>query len=364
VRINGADSAFPIEETPVGPIAPTLNLRSAYSEQVLEVYQEMTGRTVLRSGNLPGAKLDLQTPGALPPSEAAGALETLLAEKGIAMKSIGKKFVCAVKTGDEAAIDELPPLPAAPAGRVNPSKASVDATTPPPLLESLASLPVSGTPDRSRIPRPPGAPSPPVRRDVRTREVDEVLPAGMVKFHAADIRQALEVYQELTARTVLFAPRLSGKVTVRTQTSLSRAEASWLMEAIMQLTGTRVVPDGEKFAVALPLGTTPPVVSPNSLVRPDDERTLPEGLLQFSDAEPAAILPVYAELCHRQAGAVAQIPSARLSMRARNTMTTTEALHGLDVLVALHGLEFVPVDNDKITVRTRPAAADTAPVPK
>jgi hypothetical protein len=33
-------------------------------------------------------------------------------------------------------------------------------------------------------------------------------------------------------------------------------------------------------------------------------------------------------------------------------------------VAALHGLEFVPVDEDKISVRPKLAGADTAPVPK
>jgi len=312
VKSDELNSAFRIEGTPAGVASPTFNLRGADSRQVLEVYQELSGRTVLSGGNLPSAAVDLQNAAVLPPPAAAQALETILAEKGIALSAVGEKIACAVRIGDEAAIDALPPFPA-------------------PVEPHLA----------------------------------EVLPPGMIKFQEADILQALEIYQELAGRSVVRAPVLRGKITVRSQTPLRRAEAVWLMVAAAQLTGTRIVPDGEKFAVAIPREKTSPVVRSNpSLVRPENEQTLPAGMIRFSGAEPAAVLAVYAELCHRKAGSSDGIPPARFFITTQTSLTTKEALHGLDLVAALHGLEFVPVDEDKISVRPRLAGADTAPVPK
>lgn len=311
-KVDGVESAFPIDGTPVSAGGSSLNLRAANSLQVLELYQELSRRTLLRSGNLPAATMDLQEPGMFDAPAAARALESAFTEKGIALKPVGDKFVCAVRIEDEAVLDALPALPAE-AARPEPS---------------------------------------------------ELLPAGLLKFQEADILQAMDVYQELAARTVLRAPLLRGKVTVRSQTFLTRAEAIWLMEAAVQLAGTRVVADGEKFSIAVPLEKNPPVVRANSRVRPENERTLPPGLLKFSDADPATVLAFYAKLCGRQAGAMGGIPPAKFSIRTQTSLTTSECLHGLDVLAALHGLEFVPVAEDKITLRNRPEAADTAPVPK
>jgi hypothetical protein len=318
VTIDGEDSAFPIDGTPVGPVPPTLNLRSADSQQVMEIYQELTGRTVLRSGNLPGLKVDLQRPGVLQPADAAQELEKLFAEKGVVLKAVGQKVACAVRVGNETAIEALPAFPGGST-----------------LLNEI--LPAG---------------------------MSQLLPAGMVKFQEADILQVLDVYQELAGRTVLRGPSLRGKITVRSQTALTRRQGTWLLEAGMQLNGTRLVADGEKFALALPLDYTLPMVRPNSLVRPDNERTLPPGLLKFFDADPVVVLSAYATLCQRQVAAMDRIPPASLSIRTQTSLTTSEALHGLDVVAALHGMEFVPVDDDKITVRLRRTAADIAPVPK
>jgi hypothetical protein len=175
---------------------------------------------------------------------------------------VGEKIACAVRIGDEPAIEALPPFPA-------------------PVEPHLG----------------------------------DVLPPGMLKFQEADILQALEIYQELAGRSVVRAPVLRGKITVRSQTPLRRAEAIWLMVAAAQLTGTRIVPEGEKFALAIPVEKTPPVVRSNpSLVRPENEQSLPPGMIRFTGADPSQVLAVYAELCKRQPDSSGTMPPAKLSI--------------------------------------------------
>src|SRR5690349_13032811 len=111
MKINGTDATFPVDGTPASAVPPTLNIRSADAHQVFDVYQEISSRTVLRAGNLPGAKIDLQMTGELSRPEASHALQKALAEKGIALSGVGEKFACAVRVGDEALVDALPPVP-------------------------------------------------------------------------------------------------------------------------------------------------------------------------------------------------------------------------------------------------------------
>ena len=79
----------------------------------------------------------------------------------------------------------------------------------------------------------------------------------------------------------------------------------------------------------------------------------------------AVLLGAFASVAKAQETAGPQVRVTGIVCFATQTsLTTTEALRGLDLVAALHGLEFVPVDEDKISVRPRPAGADTALVQK
>src|SRR4051794_33899957 len=88
---------------------------------------------------------------------------------------------------------------------------------------------------------PPGSPA------------EEVFPPGLIKFQDADISQVLEVYQELTGRTVMRPNNLpQTKVTIRSQTPLTRKEAIQALDSILSLNGVAMSPQGEKFVKAVP----------------------------------------------------------------------------------------------------------------
>lgn len=68
--------------------------------QVLEIYAELVGRTVLRGPQLGAGKVSLNTVTALTKSEAIQALDTILAMNGVTMINVGTKFVKAVPVGE------------------------------------------------------------------------------------------------------------------------------------------------------------------------------------------------------------------------------------------------------------------------
>jgi hypothetical protein len=161
----------------------TFHFRSADLGQVFEVYQEVSARTIIRSGNLAISKIDLKSTSNLTPEEAVGALEKKIAETGIKMKPVGTKFVFALGKGDEQRIESLrqPPI-------INPA--------------------------------------------------DEKFAPGLMKFTSADAAQVLDIYWELTRqpRIERNLPRGS-KITLRSQTGLTRREAAWVLEAALLLNG-------------------------------------------------------------------------------------------------------------------------------
>ena len=76
------------EET-VGPVT----LRNEGRDQVLDLYERWTGKTLLRPQSLPEASITLSLNNPLPKSEALRALETLLNMQGIGFSPLGDRFI-------------------------------------------------------------------------------------------------------------------------------------------------------------------------------------------------------------------------------------------------------------------------------
>jgi general secretion pathway protein D len=83
----------------------------------------------------------------------------------------------------------------------------------------------------------------------------EIFPPGLIKFQEADLVQVLDVYQELTGRTVLKPASLpAAKITIKSQTQLTRKEAIQALDSILSMNQITMIPQGEKFIKAVPQG--------------------------------------------------------------------------------------------------------------
>ena len=77
---------------------------------------------------------------------------------------------------------------------------------------------------------------------------EEVFGPGFIKFSDADLVQVLEIYQELTGRTVLKPNSLPAtKINIRSQTQLTRREAIQALDSILSLNQITMIPQGDKF---------------------------------------------------------------------------------------------------------------------
>jgi general secretion pathway protein D len=98
----GASAVTTASQPPEKEIpAYSYNFEGVDVSQVLEVYAQLVGRTLLRAG-LPGAQIILKTETPLTKSEAIQALQAVLALNGISLVNIGEKFV-KVLPSDQAA---------------------------------------------------------------------------------------------------------------------------------------------------------------------------------------------------------------------------------------------------------------------
>jgi len=72
--------------------------------------------------------------------------------------------------------------------------------------------------------------------------------AVQLNFRDAPLDQLLNMYGDLTGRTILKGPLLNAIITVRSQNPLTVPEAIQAIESVLQLNGIAVVPSGAKFA--------------------------------------------------------------------------------------------------------------------
>jgi len=117
------DPVAPPRAATAGPAAEEMipagqiNFVAADLNNVLTIYSELVGRTILRPANLGAPQIVLKTQTPLTKSEAIQALDAVLALNGIAMLNVGDKFVKAVpvaqanqeaKAFDDRAAEDLP----------------------------------------------------------------------------------------------------------------------------------------------------------------------------------------------------------------------------------------------------------------
>ena len=88
---------------------------------------------------------------------------------------------------------------------------------------------------------------------ISTNVNEEVFPPGLIKFNDADLLQVLEVYQDLTGRTVIRPTALpQTKISIRSQTPLTRKEAIQALDTILAMNQITMIPQGDKFVKAVP----------------------------------------------------------------------------------------------------------------
>src|ERR1051326_5162695 len=119
--------------------------------------------------------------------------------------------------------------------------------------------------------------------------MEDLVPPGMMKFEDTDLIQLLDIYQEISERTILRPQAIGwGKISVRTQTRLTRKEALWVMDALLfSQGGLSMVPESEKFVFALPSnrGNVPPKLNSPRAAPKTGMSALARAAMHFSDAD-------------------------------------------------------------------------------
>ena len=293
-------------------------------EAALNIYSELTGKTILRVSLLP--PLQDFIAGSLPAdtNAAAALIENELRRQGIDMVQDGELFVRVM-----------------PAGWSNS-----------PLAGFLATL------------KPPAS-------------YPEEVPLGTILFSPAAPDQVLKIYADLRSRT-LIQPKYSAipLIMLRTQRALTKSQASYAITVLLALNGVAAVDDGDKFVQLVPvqiwskIETSAPkpqsgseLLDPKELPKFNNERpTNPLNRLNkiyqrfFHDSPPWTPKPVdrlvefSGELTDQKAMSSKNYGRQLVRFEVTTPLTKEEVLYAIETTLKLDGLAITKVDGEKISV--------------
>ncbi len=169
---------------------------------------------------------------------------------------------------------------------------------------------------------------------------EAVFPAGEIDFPDIGIDQVLEVYAKLVDRTVLHAPLPPVKISLKTQTPLTRSEAIQALKSVLAMNQITMIDVGDKFVKAVPVNLAPAQGEPFSS---RDLNQLPEAdeyvthIVQLKYVKPKDIIPVLAPLANIQNSILPIDDNNMLIIRdyASNVKRMLELIKKIDVTVPL-----------------------------
>jgi hypothetical protein len=271
----------------------TVYLKDASLDSTLELLQQLSGLTILRSPVLIHGRHNLVT-GATTVGHAVQALTRAMATNGVITQMRGDKFLIAV--------------------------------------------PLSETKRLPRIAEPPAAGD------------GEKHPPGSMVFRNAALLQVLEIYQEVSARTVIRnLAQAASPTTLRSQTALTSVEFQWVLDTVLFLANVSMVPRGGNLVFAVESGLSPmvPAFDPAAATAKAAKGAQTPDL-KFNEVSPAKLLETYAALVGREAAPkTPQVPGIRLSLRPQKPLSPAEAVYALEGLAFVHGLAF-EIAGDKV----------------
>ncbi len=153
------------------------------------------------------------------------------------------------------------------------------------------------------------------KRSSIQQSTTDIIPPGLIQFTETEVRQVLDFYQELTGRTVIQPTDLMGKITMRTQTALTREEGGWTLDVALRLAGVVMIGETDKFIFAVPVSKTNGVPRFNRQSLPPKAVKTPTsspGFVKFADSDAQVALELYASLLGRET--VPPAPKVRLTL--------------------------------------------------
>jgi hypothetical protein len=314
-----------------------VSAQSNWGGDVVDVYQKLTGKTVLRPSNL---YFDASILAGLPADKtnAASMIESNFVARGYTVVQDGPHFVWIYNKMDTS-FEGLPLRGAE-------------------LLEAEK----AGQSKNAKISS-----------------------GGSMNFGQAALDQVLAIYASLSQRTVLRPTSLAmANLSLKTAGPLTREEAVYALETVVAMNGVAMVQDGDQFVQAVPFynrqkvaarapkrdpsaalldpNKLPAVGPPSAQKAPKTEvdrdleklRTAFYEFINYSDppvGSAARLSHFYARLADKSATTSTNLASTMINLRVTQPMTKSELLYAVETTFSLNGMTVVTNDDGTLGLR-------------
>jgi hypothetical protein len=193
------------------------------------------------------------------------------------------------------------------------------------------------------------------------------LPKGekyLVHLERSPLGIALECYQRLSGRTVIYSPQLpNAEVDVHIAADQDHTAALSALAKAIEMHEALVIPHGQKFAFAVParhkrlVDSLPAVVATNGV--PQDV-VFPPGLIKFTSADVLQVLEFYSDLSGRTVLRPSYFAQGQLTLHSQTSLSQREAIWMVEAALRLCWLTTVPA-GDKFVFVVPPERANDLP---
>ncbi len=169
---------------------------------------------------------------------------------------------------------------------------------------------------------------------------EELLDPSLTSFKEMPLGQVLEIYSELTGRTVLRSPAVQAntQITLVTKSPLTRQETIQAIDSILALNSITIIPTGQKFLTVVP---TANAMQEGAAFNTNSARELPEAsqyitrIVEVRNAKPSEVVPAIQPFAKVAGGILPIDVTGVLVLRdnAINIKRMLEVLEKIDVVV-------------------------------
>ena len=169
-------------------------------------------------------------------------------------------------------------------------------------------------------------------------------PAGAtLDFNNAELNQVLNIYAEVSGRTLLRHPALAARPFALHVSATNRAELAALLEKLLADQNISVIPDGEKFAIVVqkPLASQVHARAPKAT----SGASISAGEVNFMGADLRLVAAIYADLLDKKLDGTnwQEIGFAPVfQFRNQTPLAKNELIYALETQFEWSGIRFVP----------------------
>jgi hypothetical protein len=170
------------------------------------------------------------------------------------------------------------------------------------------------------------------------------------------VDEVFDLYSGMTRRTLLRCPHLPSPGLTMKAPPATPDEAARIIEKVFESNGIVIIPDGEKFALVVPVALKSSFVPHSADIKPPPEpaKTGPvhTGEIDLKSVSIDQVLDVYMMLAGRKLTANnAQPPiSDSLSLSSATPLSKKEVLYAFDMVLSFYNLNVVPVGKDEASL--------------